>query len=406
MRAARREGGFRRELEAPRRAHGGKAAAARRRRVGRWDGRGRRPSTGTAVAEPDATAASLSSTAASAFRLGHGSVVIAAITSCTNTSNPSVMMAAGLLAKKAVERGLTRKPWVKTSLAPGSKVVTELPPRGRADALPRAARLPPRRLRLHHLHRQQRAAARADLAKAIEEGDLVAVVGALRQPQLRGAHQPRRARQLPGVAAAGGRLRARRAHRHRPARTSRSGTARDGQPVYLKDIWPTAAGGRRGHPARRCAPRCSSSSTPTSSPATSAGSAAGARGRHLRLGPGARPTSSQPPYFDGHAAEPPPVERHPRRARAGVLGDSVTTDHISPAGSIKVDEPGRQVPGRARRRRRGLQLLRRAPRQPRGDGARHLRQHAPPQPAGARDRGRLDRPPARRRADAASTTRP
>ena len=58
-------------------------------------------------------------------QLDHGSVVIAAITSCTNTSNPSVMIGAGLLAKKAVERGLTRKPWVKTSLAPGSKVVTE-----------------------------------------------------------------------------------------------------------------------------------------------------------------------------------------------------------------------------------------------------------------------------------------
>ncbi len=60
-----------------------------------------------------------------AFELKHGSVVIAAITSCTNTSNPSVMLAAGLLAKKAVERGLTTKPWVKTSLSPGSKVVTD-----------------------------------------------------------------------------------------------------------------------------------------------------------------------------------------------------------------------------------------------------------------------------------------
>ena len=61
----------------------------------------------------------------SEFKLSDGAVVIAAITSCTNTSNPSVMVGAGLLAKKAVERGLTRKPWVKTSLAPGSKVVTE-----------------------------------------------------------------------------------------------------------------------------------------------------------------------------------------------------------------------------------------------------------------------------------------
>ena len=93
-------------------------------------------------------------------QLEHGSVVIAAITSCTNTSNPSVMIAAGLLAKKAVERGLTRQPWVKTSLAPGSKVVTEYLRRPGLTAVPRAARLQPGRLRLHDLHRQQRAAAR------------------------------------------------------------------------------------------------------------------------------------------------------------------------------------------------------------------------------------------------------
>ena len=91
--------------------------------------------------------------------LDHGAVVIAAITSCTNTSNPSVMLGAGLLAKKAVEAGLTRKPWVKTSLAPGSKVVTEY--------LERAGLIEPLSqlgfdlvgLRLHHVHRQLRAAA-------------------------------------------------------------------------------------------------------------------------------------------------------------------------------------------------------------------------------------------------------
>ena len=69
------------------------------------------------------------------FDLSSGSVVIAAITSCTNTSNPSLMIGAALLAKKAVERGLTSKPWVKTSLAPGSKVVTDYLGRGGADAL-------------------------------------------------------------------------------------------------------------------------------------------------------------------------------------------------------------------------------------------------------------------------------
>ena len=93
-------------------------------------------------------------------QLEHGSVVIAAITSCTNTSNPSVMIAAGLLAKKAVEHGLTRQPWVKTSLAPGSKVVTEYLRKAGLDTYLDRARLQSRRLRLHHLHRQQRAAAR------------------------------------------------------------------------------------------------------------------------------------------------------------------------------------------------------------------------------------------------------
>ena len=92
--------------------------------------------------------------------LDHGSVVIAAITSCTNTSNPSVMIAAGMLAKKAVEKGLTVPPWVKTSLAPGSRVVTDYYEKVRPAALSRKAALQRRRLRLHHLHRQLRPAAR------------------------------------------------------------------------------------------------------------------------------------------------------------------------------------------------------------------------------------------------------
>ena len=96
------------------------------------------------------------------YSLEHGSVVIAAITSCTNTSNPSVMIGAGLLAKKAVELGLKRKPWVKSSLAPGSKVVTEYYERSGLDALSRRARLQHRRLRLHDVHRQLRPAAGRD----------------------------------------------------------------------------------------------------------------------------------------------------------------------------------------------------------------------------------------------------
>ena len=87
------------------------------------------------------------------FKLKHGAVVIAAITSCTNTSNPDVMIAAGLLARKAHALGLTRKPWVKTSLAPGSKVVTEYYNKANLTGRPRSARLPYRRLRLYDLHR-------------------------------------------------------------------------------------------------------------------------------------------------------------------------------------------------------------------------------------------------------------
>ena len=90
------------------------------------------------------------------LEIRNGDVLIAAITSCTNTSNPSVLLAAGLLAKKAVEAGLKVEPHVKTSLAPGSRIVTEYLDQGRPAALPREARLQRRRLRLHHLHRQRR----------------------------------------------------------------------------------------------------------------------------------------------------------------------------------------------------------------------------------------------------------
>ena len=107
----------------------------------------------------------------------------------------------------------------------------------------------------------------------------------------------------------------------------------------------------------------------------------------------------QPPYFDGMSREPGAVEDIVGARCLVSLGDSVTTDHISPAGSIKPDAPGRPVPRRARRRADGLQLLRLAPRQPRGDGARHVRQRPPAQPARARVGGHVDGAPARRRGD-------
>ena len=98
-------------------------------------------------------------------QIGHGSVLIAAITSCTNTSNPSVMLAAGLLAKKAVERGLRVDPAVKTSLAPGSRVVTDYLAKTGLQQLSRSTRIQHRRLRLHDLHRQFRSASSEESKK-------------------------------------------------------------------------------------------------------------------------------------------------------------------------------------------------------------------------------------------------
>ena len=131
--------------------------------------------------------------------------MIAAITSCTNTSNPSVMVGAGLLARKAVAKGLTVKPWVKTSLAPGSQVVAEYLREIRPAEGSRQARLQPGRLRLHHLHRQFRPAAAGNLRGDQQERS-GGGRGALGQSQLRRPRQCRRARQLSRLAAAGRRL--------------------------------------------------------------------------------------------------------------------------------------------------------------------------------------------------------
>ncbi len=184
-------------------------------------------------------------------QLEHGAVVIAAITSCTNTSNPSVMIGAGLLARKAVERGLTRQPWVKTSLAPGSKVVTEylrqagldtyldalgfnLVGYGCTTCIGNSGPLPD------------------EVSAEVEAKQPRGGIGAERQPQLRGAHPAAGARELPGVAAARGRLRAGRADDARPDdRTARHRhEGRAGLParhlaVRARDSGHHAPGGQR-----------------------------------------------------------------------------------------------------------------------------------------------------------------
>ena len=204
-------------------------------------------------------------------RMENGAVVIAAITSCTNTSNPSVMLGAGLLAKKAVERGLTVKPWVKTSLAPGSKVVTDYYRQAGLLEYLEAAQLPPGRLRLHHLHRQQRPAARTG-RRGRAEGEPGGGRRAQRQPQLRRPHQSAGQGQLPRLAAAGGRLRARRHASISTSPASRSAQDPAGKPVYLaRHLAFQRRSAEHGAHGRQTA-TCSSTSTPRPSKATPTGS--------------------------------------------------------------------------------------------------------------------------------------
>ena len=157
--------------------------------------------------------------------VGHGDVLIAAITSCTNTSNPWVLLAAGLLAKKAVEKGLKPHPRVKTSLAPGSKVVTAY--------LKDAGLLPYLEQLGFHVVAYGCTTCMGlagpldkDLEDTVVKNDVIAARGALRQPQLRSARAPEPQSQLPDEPAAGGGLRARRHRAERHATRIRSATAR------------------------------------------------------------------------------------------------------------------------------------------------------------------------------------
>ncbi len=336
------------------------------------------------------------------YALEHGSVVIAAITSCTNTSNPSVMMAAGLLAKKAVERGLKRKPWVKSSLAPGSKVVTEYYRRAGLDTyldelgfnlvgygcttcIGNSGPLPDA------------------IASAVTEGELVvcAVLSGNRNFEAR-IHGDVKANYLAspplvvayaldgtdghrpadGAARAGRRRQRRLSPRHlaeqrgdRPHRR-RLGRGRD----VHEDVR------RRLHRRRSLA--C----------------AGHAVGRSLRVGAG----------FDVRAAAAV-LRRHVARAgnRGGRRRRSLPRhprrlghdgSHLAggrdPAGLSR-----RCVSRRARRRAPRVQLVRRATRQPRGDGARHVRERAPAEPARARQRGHVDGARAETATRRRSTTR-
>ena len=205
---------------------------------------------GAQVAERESSQSPVTLADGTETELDHGHVVIAAITSCTNTSNPSVMLGAGILARNAVQRGLKVKPWVKTSLAPGIEGRHRVPRPCRAHRVPRGPRLPPRRLRVYDVHREQRTAARGDLRRRRRRGP-GRRERPQREPQLRGTDQPGREDELPRLAAAVRRLRARRDDGHRPLRrAARRGRARRGRVPqgHLAERGGGGRDGRRGGP--------------------------------------------------------------------------------------------------------------------------------------------------------------
>jgi aconitate hydratase len=270
------------------------------------------------------------------YALEHGSVVIAAITSCTNTSNPSVMIGAGLLAKKAVERGLKRKPWVKSSLAPGSKVVTEYYKRSGLDAyldelgfnlvgygcttcIGNSGPLP------------------EAISAAVEEGGLVvcAVLSGNRNFEAR-IHGEVKANYLTSpplvvAYALAGRMDV-------DLTTEPLGQDDDGNDVYLRDLWPTRqeidatiAGSIDGEMYRRTYADVFTGDDRWRELDTPEGElfAWEPESTYVRL----------PPYFEGMAKEPGRVEDVSGARCLVILGDSTTTDHISPAGAIRPDSP-------------------------------------------------------------------
>ncbi|HZB88443.1 MAG TPA: aconitate hydratase AcnA [Terracidiphilus sp.] len=268
--------------------------------------------------------------------LDHGSVVIAAITSCTNTSNPSVMMAAGLLAKKAVERGLEVPPWVKTSLAPGSRVVT--------DYYQKAGLLPYlEKLRFNVVGYGcttcigNSGPLPSDVSKSIDEHGLVAVSVLSGNRNFEGrVNVDVRANYLmspPLVVAYA--LAGKIGHNFD---TDALGTDDAGQPVYLKDIWPT-----QKEVADAIEKGVSSEGFRKEYATVSKGDASW-QGLSFPTGDVYQwePDSTyirQAPYFDGMQKTPAPITDILGARVLAVLGDSVTTDHISPAGSIKANGP-------------------------------------------------------------------
>ena len=281
------------------------------------------------------------------FDVGHGDVVIAAITSCTNTSNPSVLIAAGLVAKKAVELGLKVKPWVKTSLAPGSQVVTDyLKAAGLTKGLDALG------FNLVGYGCTTCIGNSGPLAEpisdAVQKGDLVAVSVLSGNRNFEGRVNPDvRANYLASpplvvaYALAGS--------MSIDITTEPLGEGKGGKPVYLKDIWPTteevAALQRKFVTQKMFATRYAD--VFKGDKAWQAIKVEGGQTYGWDMG---STYVQNPPYFQDMSMEPTPVTDLVEARVLAVFGDSITTDHISPAGSIKATSPAgvylrdRQVP--------------------------------------------------------------
>jgi aconitate hydratase len=273
------------------------------------------------------------------YEVKDGAVVICAITSCTNTSNPSVLVAAGLLAKKAVERGLSRRPWVKSSLAPGSQVVTEY--------LRAAGLLPSLEALGFHVVGYgcttcigNSGPLPAEVSKQIEAGDLfvASVLSGNRNFEGR-VHAEVRANYLASpplvvAYALAGRV-------DLDLSKDPIGTGKDGKPVYLRDIWPSTR-----EVADTVAKALDAQSFKKIYSDVYKGDEAWQK---LEVPTGdlfawddASTYVKHPPYFVDMKKTPDPVKPITGARVLALLGDSITTDHISPAGSIKEKSPAGQ----------------------------------------------------------------
>ena len=270
------------------------------------------------------------------YEIGDGAVVIAAITSCTNTSNPAVMLGAGLLARKAVARGLRAKPWVKTSLAPGSKVVTDYLEKtgvladldalgfyvvgyGCTTCIGNSGPLP------------------AEVSKAIGEGDLVVASVLSGNRNFEGRVHPEvkmnylASPPLVVAYALAGTV-------DIDLTEQPLGIGSDGEPVFLKDIWPTN---------KEISDTVAGAVTPAMFEKNYADvfkgderwNAIDAPTGQLYAWDEESTYIKNPPYFDGITMETGSIDDITGARVLGVFGDSITTDHISPAGSIKKDSP-------------------------------------------------------------------